>query len=50
MNPQILANQINEKGHLTIGGEEKIELAQKYGTKQEVYDLEQIHKKMSAVL
>ena len=29
MNPQILANQINEKGHLTIGGVDTVELAQK---------------------
>lgn len=26
MNPQILANQINEKGHLTIGGVDTVEL------------------------
>ncbi len=48
MNPQILANQINEKGHLTIGGVDTVELAQKYGTPQVVYDVEQIRNQIRA--
>lgn len=48
MNPQILANQINEKGHLTIGGVDTVELAQKYGTPLVVYDVEQIRNQIRA--
>lgn len=48
MNPQILANQVNEKGHLTIGGVDTVELAQKYGTPLVVYDVEQIRNQIRA--
>ncbi|GMM18272.1 diaminopimelate decarboxylase [Lactobacillus amylovorus] len=48
MNPQILANQISEKGHLTIGGVDTVELAQKYGTPLVVYDVEQIRNQIRA--
>lgn len=34
--------QINENGHLTIGGVDSVELAQKYGTPLFVYDLQLI--------
>ena len=30
MNSQIAVDQINEQGHLTIGGVDTVELAQKY--------------------
>ncbi|NMB31988.1 MAG: diaminopimelate decarboxylase, partial [Lactobacillus sp.] len=42
MNSQILENQINQAGHLTIGGVDTVELAKKYGTPLVVYDVEQI--------
>lgn len=48
MNPQILANQINEKGHLTIGGVDTVDLAAKYGTPLVVYDVEQIRNQIRA--
>lgn len=34
--------QINENGHLTIGGVDSVELAKKYGTPLFVYDLQLI--------
>ena len=48
MNPQILANQINEKGHLTMGGVDTVDLAAKYGTPLVVYDVEQIRNQIRA--
>lgn len=48
MNPQILANQINEKGHLTIGGVDTVDLAKEYGTPLVVYDVEQIRNQIRA--
>lgn len=48
MNPQILANQINEKGHLTIGGVNTVDLAKEYGTPLVVYDVEQIRNQIRA--
>lgn len=48
MNPQILASQINEKGHLTIGGVDTVDLAKKYGTPLVVYDVEQIRNQIRA--
>lgn len=48
MNPQILANQINEKGHLTISGVDTVDLAAKYGTPLVVYDVEQIRNQIRA--
>lgn len=37
--------QINEQGHLTIGGVDSVELAKQYGTPLFVYDLELIRKR-----
>ena len=48
MNPQILANQISEKGHLTIGGVDTVDLAKEYGTPLVVYDVEQIRNQIRA--
>lgn len=48
MNPQILANQINEKGYLTIGGVDTVDLAKEYGTPLVVYDVEQIRNQIRA--
>lgn len=48
MNPQISADQINEQGHLTIGGVDSVELAKKYGTPLIVYDVEQIRHQIRA--
>lgn len=42
MNEQISANQINEAGHLLIGGCDAVELAHQYGTPLVVYDVSQI--------
>ncbi|EEJ72219.1 diaminopimelate decarboxylase [Lactobacillus ultunensis] len=48
MNPQISVDQINEQGHLTIGGVDLVELAKKYGTPLIVYDVEQIRHQIRA--
>ena len=48
MNSQILENQINQAGHLTIGGVDTVELAKKYGTPLVVYDVEQIRNQIRA--
>ncbi|QBP18164.1 diaminopimelate decarboxylase [Acetilactobacillus jinshanensis] len=42
MNEQISSNQINSAGHLTIGGVDTLELAQRYGTPLIVYDVAKI--------
>ena len=38
MNSQV-TNQINQVGHLTIGGVDSIDLAREYGTPLVVYDV-----------
>lgn len=48
MNSQIAVDQINEQGHLTIGGVDTVELAQKYGTPLVVYDIDQIRRQIRA--
>ncbi|AJY61673.1 diaminopimelate decarboxylase [Lactobacillus helveticus] len=48
MNSQISENQINQAGHLTIGGVDTVELAKKYGTPLVVYDVEQIRHQIRA--
>ena len=48
MNSQILENQINQAGHLTIDGVDTVELAKKYGTPLVVYDVEQIRNQIRA--
>lgn len=48
MNPQISADQINEQGHLTIGGVDSVELAEKYGTPLIVYDVGQVRHQIRA--
>lgn len=48
MNSQIAVDQINEQGHLTIGGVDTVELAQKYGTPLVVYDVDQIRRQIRA--
>lgn len=47
MNSQI-TNQINQVGHLTIGGMDSLELAKEYGTPLVVYDVSQIRHQISA--
>lgn len=47
MNSQI-TNQINQAGHLTIGGMDSLELAKEYGTPLVVYDVSQIRHQISA--
>lgn len=47
MNSQI-TNQINQAGHLTIGGVDSLELAKEYGTPLVVYDVSQIRNQISA--
>ena len=42
MNQQITAQQLNDAGHLMIGGCDSIELAHEYGTPLVVYDVSQI--------
>lgn len=42
MNSQINSEEINQEGHLTIGGVDAIELAQEYGTPLVVYDVSKI--------
>ncbi len=46
MNPQIMEKQVNEKGHLTIGGVDTLELAKKYGTPLVVYDVNRIRNQL----
>lgn len=48
MNSQIAVYQINEQGHLTIGGVDTVELAKKYGTPLVVYDVDQIRRQIRA--
>lgn len=48
MNSQISKDQINQVGHLTIGGVDTIELAKKYGTPLVVYDVKQIRDQIRA--
>lgn len=48
MNSQIREDQINEAGHLMIGGVDSLELAKEYGTPLIVYDVEQIRKQIRA--
>lgn len=47
MNSQI-TNQINQAGHLTIGGVDSLELAKEYGTPLVVYDVSQIRNQIRA--
>ena len=47
MNSQI-TNQINQAGHLTIGGMDSLELAKDYGTPLVVYDVSQIRHQIRA--
>lgn len=42
MNSQISPDQINDQGHLTIGGCDTLDLAAQYGTPLVVYDVRQI--------
>jgi diaminopimelate decarboxylase len=48
MNEQITAAQINDKGHLMIGGCDAVELAHQYGTPLVVYDVTQIRNQIRA--
>ncbi len=47
MNSQV-TNQINQAGHLTIGGVDSLELAKEYGTPLVVYDVSQIRNQIRA--
>lgn len=47
MNSQI-TNQINQAGHLTIGGVDSLKLAKEYGTPLVVYDVSQIRNQIRA--
>ncbi|WP_290079210.1 diaminopimelate decarboxylase [Lactobacillus taiwanensis] len=47
MNSQV-TNQINQIGHLTIGGVDSIDLAREYGTPLVVYDVNQIRHQIRA--
>ena len=47
MNSQI-TNQINQAGHLTIGGVDSLKLAKEYGTPLAVYDVSQIRNQIRA--
>lgn len=47
MNSQI-TNQINQAGHLTIGGVDSLKLAKEYGTPLVVYDISQIRNQIRA--
>ncbi|OYS07138.1 diaminopimelate decarboxylase [Lactobacillus johnsonii] len=47
MNSQI-TNQINQAGHLTIGGVDSLKLAKEYGTPSVVYDVSQIRNQIRA--
>lgn len=47
MNSQV-TNQINQVGHLTIGGVDSIDLAREYGTPLVVYDVNQIRHQIRA--
>ena len=46
MNQQITADQLNDAGHLMIGGCDSIELAQEYGTPLVAYDVSQIRQQI----
>lgn len=46
MNQQITADQLNDAGHLMIGGCDSIELAHEYGTPLVVYDVSQIRQQI----
>lgn len=48
MNSQITKEQINEQGHLTIGGVDAVELAHQFGTPLVVYDVERIRSQIRA--
>lgn len=48
MNSQINPSQINQAGHLTIGGSDTLELAQKFGTPLVIYDVGQIRSQIRA--
>lgn len=48
MNEQITADQLNERGHLLIGGCDAIELAHEYQTPLVVYDVSQIRQQIRA--
>lgn len=48
MNEQISADQINDAGHLLIGGCDAVELAHQYGTPLVVYDVSQIRNQIRA--
>lgn len=48
MNSQIRPEQINQEGHLTIGGVDAITLAQEFGTPLVVYDVAQIRRQIQA--
>lgn len=48
MNPQISEDQINNQGHLTIGGVDTVALAKKYGTPLIVYDVSKIRNQIRA--
>lgn len=48
MNEQITADQLNEAGHLLIGGCDAIELAHEYQTPLVVYDVSQIRQQIRA--
>lgn len=48
MNEQITDHQLNEAGHLTIGGCDAVDLAHQYGTPLVVYDVEQIRQQIQA--
>ena len=47
MNSQV-TNQINQAGHLTIGGVDSLKLAKEYGTPLVVYDVSQIRNQIRA--
>lgn len=48
MNPQISQDQINQEGHLTIGGCDAVKLAHQYGTPLIVYDVSKIRAQIRA--
>ena len=50
MNSQIEPEQINDQGHLTIGGVDSLELAAKYQTPLVVYDVAAIRHQIRASL
>lgn len=48
MNSQITHDQINNEGHLTIGGVDTLELAREFGTPLVVYDVSRIRNQIRA--